>query len=141
MPLLSSILIGFFCLYRSTKEESRHVLADGLSTLADLLRRQAEAKKREAVQKQLGEQIEEVKQRHRQEIADEMVIAKMREEDAAQWKSEQARLAAQKQCDMHKLKVGPEDVSSAQNSALCFDSLVRLLDMVVETFKGKRGLS
>ena len=64
-----------------------------------------DARKRKGIQQELGEQMAEVKARHKQEAAAELAAAKQAEEDAARWKVEENRKEELKKEAMLKLKV------------------------------------
>ena len=67
--------------------------------------RQQDASKRHHIQQELGEQIAEVKARHKQEVAAELAAAKKAEDDVAKWKVEEACKDTLRRDAMLKLKV------------------------------------
>lgn len=72
-----------------------------------------EAQKRQAMQQQLGEQIQEVKQRHKQQIAEGVALAKKQDDDVRKWQASEAEKAALRKNAMLRLKV-PLVVSNLQ---------------------------
>lgn len=73
---------------------------------ADKARRAVQAQKQKELQHQLEEQVLEVEQRHKYEVAQDLVAARALEEDACKWREAQAEKQAQKKIVMLQLKVG-----------------------------------